>query len=118
MEKERRSERKHLLYYFEVIDCNTNTPAGRVVDITTEGLMLVSENILKQKEVYSLKLKLPEEIKTDVELTFKAKCMWSKGADNKDLFDSGFLFLDLTDENREIINNLIRWFRFSVSDEK
>lgn len=116
MVMDRKQERKSLFYYFKVFDRNSNTPAGRLIDITTNGLMLMSESSFKQGDIFNLKMKLPDDIRQNTDIHFDVKCMWSKTADNKDFFDSGFSFVNISDENVEIISSLIRWFKFSVLD--
>ena len=58
MKHERKAPRRHLIYYLRVYDRASGQQLGHLVDLTTEGVMLVSEEKL-EKGVHSLRMDLP-----------------------------------------------------------
>ncbi len=114
MGKERSLERKNLFYYFEVLDRNTNETAGRLVDITTEGLMLISEKEFRKDEVFQFKMQLPEDLGNKY-FNLDAKSMWCRPAKNKGFLDAGFSLVNASKVDIETIETLTRWFKFGVN---
>ncbi|OQY59035.1 MAG: hypothetical protein B6245_08700 [Desulfobacteraceae bacterium 4572_88] len=111
MEK-RRAKRKQLFYYLSVFDRNTHERVGQLVNITTRGLMLTSENFVKPDIVFQLRMTLPQEIKGEEEISFDARSCWCKKGINPDFYDIGFELTDISKKNVRIIENLIYEFSF------
>jgi hypothetical protein len=44
MQEKRKLKRRHLIYYLRVFEKNTDTLLGYLVDITPEGIMIMSES--------------------------------------------------------------------------
>jgi hypothetical protein len=45
MPEKRKLKRRQLIYYLRVLDRDSGALVGRLVDITTEGVMLLSESL-------------------------------------------------------------------------
>ncbi len=58
----RRLKRRHLVYYLEVFDSKSNEFLGHLVDLTIEGIKLVSKNYIEPNKEYLLKMVLPEMV--------------------------------------------------------
>ena len=86
----RDNERKKTIYYFDVFDWKTDKLLGHAVDITTEGLMLVSKDKIDEGGSYQLKMTFPFELEGIKEITFDAVSRWSGKDVNPDYFDTGF----------------------------
>ncbi len=112
MPEQRKLKRKQLIYYLSVFDRSTEQRIGQLVNITTEGVMLTSENPIKQNTVFQLKMTLPEKIKGRGHITFVAKSMWCRKGINPDFYDIGFRLLDISQEDIKIIESLIYDFSF------
>jgi len=106
----RKLERRQLIYYLRVFDRDTGELLGHLVDITTEGVMLISEAPLEADKVFHLKMRLPEQMAGSREVGFDAVSRWSKQDVNPDFYDTGFQFMDISPENKEIIEDLIYEF--------
>ena len=112
MTEKRRLKRKQLIYYLSVFDTDNNERIGQLVNITTEGIMLTSEDPVKLNTVFQLRMVLPETIKGQEQIIFEAKSMWCRRGINPDFYDIGFQLVDVSPENAKIIESLIFDFSF------
>jgi len=106
----RKLQRRQLIYYLRVFDQDTGELLGHLVDITTEGVMLISEAPLRTNQVFHLKMRLPEQMSGSKEIAFDAVSKWSKKDINPDFYDTGFQFVDIRAEDKEFIEDLIYEF--------
>lgn len=113
MENKRRLKRRHLIYYLRVFDQSNGQLVGHLVDITKEGLMLISEQPLSVNETYHFRMVLPSEILSKVELTFTATVVWCKKDVNPDFYATGFSLSDIPTEDILIIESLIHRYGFN-----
>lgn len=111
MKEKRKLKRRHLIFYLRVYDKNTGQLVGRLVDITSEGIMLNSENPIPTDTVFQLQMFLPEEFDKE-RLDFDAKSIWCKPDVNRDLFVTGLKLLNVANRDTEIIENLIDEYGF------
>jgi len=76
MNNARTKLRQRPVNYFEVYDYQTRTFRGSLVDLTTEGLRLLSERPMLPGEIHRLQLHLPQAVNGRLEITFEAECRW------------------------------------------
>jgi hypothetical protein len=112
MKKERKLPRRHLIYYLRVFDRQSGEQVGSLVDITTEGLMLVSEKPLQPHKTYHLRMDLPTEVCGKERLDFDAVCMWSNNDINPLFYDNGFMLPDVNSQEALCIEDLITIYGF------
>lgn len=110
MKRERKFKRRHLVYYLRVFDISTDELIGHLVDITPEGIMLISDSPVEANKTFHMRLILPAEILAKKNLDFEAKSLWSKKDINADFFDTGFHLIDVKLEEIEIIEYLTTEF--------
>ena len=107
----RRLRRRQLIYYLKVAERNTDRLVGRLVDVTTEGMMLISSEPVEMNRVFQLTLDLPEEMAGGPrEIGLEARSLWSKKDVNPDFLLSGFEFVSVAPEDLVIITDLIRQY--------
>lgn len=111
MKHERKAPRRHLIYYLRVYDRASGQQLGHLVDLTTEGVMLVSERKL-EKGVHALRMDLPATICGKTVLEFDAECLWSRNDVNPDFYDSGFRLVNPDRETARCIEDLILMYGF------
>lgn len=109
----RKVERRHLVFYLRVFDGMSSSVIGHIVDISAQGVMLVSDNPVPVNEKYSLRMRLPSEIADKEEIVFSATCCWCKKDVNPDFYIIGFRMHDLTPEIEKYILCLIEDFSFN-----
>lgn len=106
-------KRRHLVYYLEVYNAETNELLGNLVDITTRGCKIVSRKAIPRDTIMMLKLLLPEGFFHEKELVFEARSVWSANDVNPDFFDTGFEVPYLGLEPRKVIRRLIERVGFN-----
>ena len=112
MFEKRNLKRRHLIYYLRIMDQETNELLGHLVDITSEGIMLISEAPLPLNKVFHLRMMLPKEIIGKEVLEFSAQSLWSKKDINPDFYDTGFKLIDLIEADARRVDQLIHHFGF------
>jgi len=107
MEERRKLKRRHIIYYLLVFDQDTQSMLGHLVDITPQGMMVISEQPLEVGRLYNLRLLLPYQIAGKRELIFQAHSKWCQKDLNPDFYDTGFQLLNVSDEDIRTIDWLI-----------
>ena len=67
-----------------------------MVDITSEGLMLIGETPVRVGRKYSLRMDLPRNLMTDGHLTFSAESKWCTKDANEDFYSMGMRIAKMT----------------------
>ena len=107
MENQRKLKRRHLIYYLRVFTKKGNKLLGHLVDLTTEGMMLIGEKPVKAGAKLDLKMHLPREIEGKRQISFSAECVWCRKDVNPDFYDSGFKLVKIAPKDTERIEQLI-----------
>ncbi len=108
----RQVERWRLVFYLRVFDGMSSRVIGHVVDISSRGIMLISDNPVPVNENYRLRMHLPSEIADRDEILLNATSRWCKQDVNPDFYISGFQLYDLTPDVEKYILCLITDFSF------
>ncbi len=110
--EKRAQKRRNTLYYLEVFNLETAELLGRLVDITTEGMMLLCEKPLTPNTTYACRMRLPSEILGRTNIIFDATCVWQRRAANNDFYEAGFKSLIADPGDIDAIEMLIQHFAF------
>jgi hypothetical protein len=111
--QDRRSrKRRHVIFYSRVFDRNTGALLGHLMDITTEGIMLISDAPLEPSITYHLRMDLPEDVKAKPYLSFDALCLWCRPDVNPAFYNAGFRVINMTQEDIDLIENMIDEYGF------
>ena len=102
--------RKRLNASLRVFDRRTGHRIGRLVDITMDGLMIVSSEPIEIDSIFQFSMVLPCEIKSSSTVSFTAKSIWCKNANYSHHFGTGFLIEDMFRDDVEILEKLIRGY--------
>jgi len=105
--EQRKQARKIANEILEISDQVTGSELGRVVNISAEGLMLLSGDPIAVGSVYQLNLKLPRLINHHSHISFGAEAVWSTPAAQPASFWTGFRIIDASEENVLTIDELI-----------
>jgi len=108
-DNQRKEDRRHLIYYLRVLDQKNNEEIGRVVDITQNGVLLISKEKFDNKEEMAVRIELGNELfeKMNGHLDLHVQCRWSKPDINPHYFVNGFVFLGHTKRETLLIDKLI-----------
>jgi c-di-GMP-binding flagellar brake protein YcgR len=113
MLEKRRLKRRHPIYYLKVYDSSTNNLIGRVVDIHSQGMKLVSENPVREGDTRRLRLDLPRAVDDQDYLEFEARTVWCGLDKNPDFYDSGFQFTNIAPGDQRTIDTVFENYVFS-----
>lgn len=106
-------KRRHLVYYLEVYDDETNQLLGHLVDVTTGGLKLVSKEKIPTNRKYKLRMMLPSGYFSRKDIHFEAESKWSSNDINPDFYDTGFFAPKLEPAVQNIIHDLVSQISFN-----
>lgn len=107
MLEQRKYKRLHLIYYLRIFDRETNQLIGNLVDLSEEGLMIISDKACDLGETYKLRMILPEEIKGKSFIDIDAESVWCKPASNPIFHETGFKMVNVKREDIALINSSI-----------
>ena len=110
MPERRKLKRRHLIYCLRVFDKHTDQLMGHLVDISTEGIMLMSEEPVDTGATFHFRMSFPEEIEGARHLAFDATSQWCRHDANPSFFDTGFELVGVSDQDRQVITALIEEF--------
>ncbi|MDQ7074153.1 MAG: PilZ domain-containing protein [Gammaproteobacteria bacterium] len=113
MNERRGAKRTHLMFHITVLDCDTDENLGYLVDLTTEGLLLISEEPPELNKVFKLCLHLPVDVFGMSELNLVAESRWCKKDLNPEFYDTGFRMIEVAQEQVEKINCMIEEYGFT-----
>lgn len=80
---------------------------GRVVNMSINGLMLVSDQPVEFPKLFSCRIELPEEILESRELIFDAESKWCNKNEALNCYETGFLIRNLSDKVGDIVRLLM-----------
>ncbi len=110
---QRRVKRRHLIYYLRVMEQDLNEVIGYLVDITTHGIMIMSESPIDPGVTMKLKVLLQTDMSEKEYLNFGAKCKWCKKSINDISYDVGFELLDVSGDDFKDIEQIISELGFN-----
>ena len=111
-QEQRQLKRFHLIYYLRIFEAESGINVGHLVDITVEGIMMISEEPIPTGKDYSYKMKLPGIFHGRDEIEFKAHCLWCKKDINPEFYVSGYKIETLDPQDVETITSLISTYGF------
>lgn len=108
----RRSQRRRTLNgIVNVVNQFDETVLGRLVNVTTEGLMLVSPIQLATDTLYQVILALPEELDGVRQIELGMDCLWTSPTNpDADMYWSGCHIIDISEEMMAHLQVLIEEF--------
>jgi len=113
--EKRSSSRWHLVFYLRILDGTDKRILGHVVNLSSQGAMLVSDAPFEVNRAYKLRVLLPKELSGRLEIMVEATCRWCRQDVNPDFYLGGFHFNHLTSELEEQIRQLVDDFSIERS---
>ena len=110
MKKHRRRPRKNTPHLVKALDVESGKPLGRVVDITADGMMLVTEIAFEQGQVIKARLILPVMVQARTDVQVEAETVWCKQDSNPSFYKVGFHFLNLAGEDGFLLEDVMQKF--------
>jgi hypothetical protein len=107
----RKQPRKIASETLEVFDQLTDSFLGTVVNISSDGLMLLSSESLTTGSIYQLDLRLSRLVRNQSNISLGAEVIWSSEATQGGSYWSGFHIIDASDEVLQTIDELTTEWR-------
>lgn len=107
--KDKRSQvRRRMNKFLRVMDRSTGHVLGRVMDMTSNGMMIVSAQGLQDNETLSLSLILPADFETAEKVDFDACVVWANSSGYSSNIATGMKITNISKENSELICRLLK----------
>jgi len=103
-------KRRHLIYYLRVFDRSSGKLLGHLVDVTTQGMMLISEAPLPDEAEFQLRMDLPPGLFAMDTWEVTARSIWSRPDINPAFWDTGFQFSGFTRDDELVVSDLVRYY--------
>lgn len=108
MTEKRKLRRWHVVYYLRLFDHETESQVGHVVDLTTEGLKVVSQWPIPAPKRYSLWMELPRADGDTKQIHLEAESLWTHRDETDGRFhNTGFRLLDPPADTTRAIRSLV-----------
>ena len=110
----RHLERKELVYFPKILNCNDDSELGRIVDVTVEGFLVISDTEMKMEPNSAIKIKVlwTDEFGKESFLTCQTEVRWCKEDVNPENTAIGLSITDISDKDKEKIKRLMRKWGF------
>lgn len=105
MGDERKLSRKTLNYFIDVYHLQEDIPAGLLVDLSDDGVMINFRQELAIDQVYDFAIPSQDQASSQ-RVTFKAKSKWCKKAGEGGNYDVGFQLVETSAGAREVFDEL------------
>lgn len=106
-EHNRKLERKELSTTIGIRNVITGDIIGELVNITIEGMMIISDQEMDTNSIFQFQLALPETINGHDTIDVGVDCLWCRSAENFNRYWSGYQIIDASDDATETIASLI-----------
>lgn len=103
-------KRRHLIYYLRVFDRGGGEPLGHLVDVTTRGMMLISEVPLPIETEFDLRMDLPPGLFESDNWEVSARSIWSRPDINPAFWDTGLQFIGFTRRDELVVSDLVKHY--------
>jgi hypothetical protein len=118
MDERRRLERKDFSYYMRLIDSDTQELVGHLVDISTGGFRMDSQQPIPLNKDFRFRMDLTSEVANKPSMIFAARSKWCE-VDPLDpfIYNVGFQLISIAPSDIEIFNRMMEKYG-SRSDDK
>lgn len=115
VQENRTVDRRGLVFYLRVFDQATQYILGHLTDISTAGLMLVSERKIDPGSLFEVRVILPKEVMGRTELPLKITCCWCSPDAIPEFYAAGFQFEEISLSQKKLIDALTTEFSRETS---
>lgn len=114
--KQRNRIRRQAAQALLVYDLNTKLPMGQILDMSSVGMKLMTEEPMVVSRMYYCKIPLDKKIHGKSEVFLDAECRWCKHNPQTGWFNSGYLLRFPSKKDAEVINSVLHdWMEEHMS---
>jgi hypothetical protein len=112
LSEKRSLARRELIFYLKTTELLTNRELGRMIDIHSQGLLLMSLKPLELGREYTIGIELPKALQGQqaTHVGLKAKCVWLKRSRVVPYTEHGLMITEMSEESKRTIDMLIELF--------
>ncbi len=114
---DRNLSRNNLIYYLKVLDAASGRRLGYLADITTAGLMLMTDGPLPAGTAYKLRIEPPQARKRGKPIEVSAVAKWSDKDKQTSFHRTGFELTDISLKDLAAIKSLINDYLYREPGE-
>jgi hypothetical protein len=107
MRENRKEPRVETVANIPVHDINSGHQLGQLVNLSSEGMMLICPEPIEENRIFQLELPLETLHREYGSLSCGVQSLWSNEANQKGRYWVGFQIIDISPEAKEIIETLI-----------
>ncbi|MBK6735060.1 MAG: PilZ domain-containing protein [bacterium] len=107
MADNRHRPRKNTPHNVKVVDEESGRVMGRVVDITADGMMLVTNGEITPGRQFQVRITLPVMVQHRSDVTVEARAVWCNQDTNPSFYKVGFKFLNLVGEEGYLLEDVM-----------
>lgn len=113
VDERRKLSRKYLVIYSRVFDRTSGQVIGYLSDLTSEGCMIIGEDLIKQDAIINIRIDLPDDPPFQrKQLDLRARAMWCRPDIDPSFYNTGFHFENANKEDLEVIQEMIEAYEF------
>jgi hypothetical protein len=114
MNDHRKEERENLKAFTPVFRLRPRSVLGYIEDLTPRGAMLIGEKLVEADQQMAISIEFPGGLTGfDVSnIVIPARVAWCRKEANGDYFMIGFEFVEVTPQNQELIEAILRRYKF------
>src|SRR5512138_682815 len=113
MAEQRKDERKKLIAFTPVYDCQRNLLLGHLGDLSMEGAMLIGKKAMQVGQQIVLAIGFPETPQFPARpAIIPSRVAWCRQEKNPQYFNIGFEFQAIDQENKAAIKEILVQYRF------
>ncbi len=109
-EKVERARRKHLIYSVIINSSSGEFFTGRLVNISSSGLKVITKEKLFFGSTYRLEISLPKETHELKHITCMGKTVWCDHVTRSNHFSAGFEIVEMDETNKTLLKELMKDF--------
>ena len=104
--EQRRKKRVTIPVHPQILDAHSGKVLGELVNLSTDGLMVVSPDGIACGTVYQMRIPFVQE-DGKVEILIGAESLWCDDANGSGSYCTGFQIIDISPEHQEILNAVV-----------
>lgn len=104
---ERKHDRIEISQRIMIKDVINGGTFGELVNVTVEGIMVITEQEIPIQSIYQLSLELPFDLCGSNTIDLGADCLWCRDVENISRFWSGFQIIDASPTAMQQMQELI-----------
>ncbi len=107
MTEKRNQTRRVARGKYDLFDINSGEYLGILVNMTTEGMMLMSRTPIPPDFVFQLEMRMSRPFRGTASVTFGAEALWCMRSTGNGHYWTGFRIIDIADETEGFLAEMI-----------